>query len=416
MKTMRPKHEHGEIPPTAGLPLRLADLWPGGKADLAASLSGLTHRADALLTCSGTAALVIALTTLARRSDRREVVVPAYTCPLVAMAIRHCGLVVRLCDTRRHHFEMDPVALAAAVGQHTLAVVPAHLGGRLADTATVMRIAHASGAMVIEDAAQALGARHADNAPAAALGDIGLYSLAVGKGLSIYEGGLLVAAAPDLHAEIGRCEDTMIATSPAWELRRSIELLAYWALYRPMGLRLAYGMPRRRALRRGDAIGAVGDRFGARIPLHRPGRWRQSVGAHAAARLPAWLEQTRRQALHRIALLRELPGVTVLEDRPGEHGTWPFFVLLMPSQACRDRALQHLWASTLGVSRLFIHALPDYAYLGDLAGSDAVPNARDFAARSLTVSNSPWLDETRFERIVEVLRASALDTGIAAAE
>ncbi|MGB8716535.1 MAG: hypothetical protein WCD66_09245, partial [Rhodanobacteraceae bacterium] len=84
--------------------------------------------------------------------------------------------------------------------------------------------------------------------------------------------------------------------------------------------------------------------------------------------------------------------------------------------ACRDRALQHLWASTLGVSRLFIHALPDYAYLADMEGSDAVPNARDFAARSLTVSNSPWLDETRFERIVEVLRASALDTGIAAAE
>ena len=405
MKTMRRPPEHGEVPPTAGLPLRLADLWPGARTDLAASLAGLTDRRDALLTCSGTAALVIALATLARNSDRREVVIPAYTCPLVAMAVRHCGLVVRLCDTRQDHFEMDPAALAATVGQNTLAVIPAHLGGRLADMATVVRIAHACGASVIEDAAQALGARHADKSPAAALGDIGFYSLAVGKGLSIYEGGLLAARDPGLHAELRRNADAVLVRSPAWELRRSVELLAYWALYRPPGMRLAYGMPRRRALRRNDPIGAVGDRFAARIPLHRPGHWRQSVGARAAARLPAWLQQTRQQALRRIAMLRELPGVTVLEDRAGEMGTWPLFLLLMPSQASRDAALHRLWASTLGVSRLFIHALPDYPDSSDLAETDAAANARDFAARSLTVSNSPWLDEARFERIVQVLRA-----------
>jgi dTDP-4-amino-4,6-dideoxygalactose transaminase len=55
------------------------------------------------------------------------------------------------------------------------------------------------------------------------------------------------------------------------------------------------------------------------------------------------------------------------------------------------------------VSRLFIHALPDYAYLADRVPRQDVPNARDFAARTLTISNSPWLDEERFEAICRTL-------------
>ncbi len=62
-----------------------------------------------------------------------------------------------------------------------------------------------------------------------------------------------------------------------WEWRRRLELLGYTALYRPWGLRLAYGNPLRRALRRGDEIAAVGDDFPLAIPLHRVGRWRHGA-------------------------------------------------------------------------------------------------------------------------------------------
>jgi hypothetical protein len=59
----------------------------------------------------------------------------------------------------------------------------------------------------------------------------------------------------------------------------------------------------------------------------------------------------------------------------------------------------------MGVSRLFIHALPDYAYLADVVPAQDVPNARDFAARSMTISNSPWLDDGTFEAICRSLEA-----------
>lgn len=157
-----------ELPPTAGLPLRWRDFAPGAPAvALGPALARMLEvdPATVAVTCSGTAALVLALSALQRTSARRSVIVPAYTCPLVAIAVAHCGLRLRLCDTRPGHFEMDPDALAALCDDDTLAIVPAHLGGRLADLGAPLRAARAAGAWVIEDAAQALGARHADGMP-----------------------------------------------------------------------------------------------------------------------------------------------------------------------------------------------------------------------------------------------------------
>jgi dTDP-4-amino-4,6-dideoxygalactose transaminase len=155
----------------------------------------------------------------------------------------------------------------------------------------------------------------------------------------------------------------------------------------------------RKALAAGDPVAAVGDDFGPDIPLHTVSRWRQAVGARALRRLPDFLDSTRTQALKRVARLRQLPGVTVFDDAPGQRGVWPFLLLTLPSEAIRDDALRTLWTAGLGVSRLFIHALPDYAYLRDIVPATPLPRARDFAARSLTISNSPWLDDDAFEAI-----------------
>jgi dTDP-4-amino-4,6-dideoxygalactose transaminase len=127
------------------------------------------------------------------------------------------------------------------------------------------------------------------------------------------------------------------------------------------------------------------------------------VGTRAAARLPAFLQQLRAQAARRIAQLQCIPGVRVLEPRPGTEGSWPFLLLQLANADRCEAALAEVWTAGLGVSCLFVHALPDYAYLADLVPRAPMPNARDFAARTLTVSNSPWLDDAAFERICAVL-------------
>jgi dTDP-4-amino-4,6-dideoxygalactose transaminase len=78
---------------------------------------------------------------------------------------------------------------------------------------------------------------------------------------------------------------------------------------------------------------------------------------------------------------------------------------LLPDEKRRDAVLAQLWQSGLGVSRLFIHALPDYAYLAGVVPPQPMPHARDFAARSLSISNSLWLSDADFETICGVLES-----------
>jgi len=396
---------HGrDIPPTAGLPLRWNDLLPGGPADLEARIASWLGTPALQLECSGTSSLVVSLLTLARRSPRKTVILPAYTCPLVALAVHHCGLRLKLCDLAPGHFDLDPAALEAACDDDTLAIVVTHLAGRVADTSAALRCAARCGAAVIEDAAQALGARR-DGRSVGLDGDIGFFSLAAGKGLSIYEGGLLLARDPALRDELRATSARAVGSRPGWEARRSLELLAYALLYGPRGMRLAYGNPQRAALRAGDPVRAAGDDFSLDIPIHRVGRWRRGVGARAARRLPAFLDDARDRALRRLGRLRDLPGVRVMQDTAGGDGVWPFFMLLLPDAQTRQRALDRLWGAGLGVGPLFVHTLPDYGYLRPIVADAPVPHARDFAARALSITNSHWLDDERFEAICATLAA-----------
>jgi dTDP-4-amino-4,6-dideoxygalactose transaminase len=402
---MLPRRQH-ELPPTAGLPLQWSDLRARAPT-LAADIATQLGTPPLQLTCSGSAALVIALTALREQQPRRtHVVVPAFTCPLVAIAVRQAGLELQLCDLRRGHYDMDPAALRAGCDERTLAIIPTHLAGRVTDVDDALAVANNVGACVIEDAAQALGARR-DDISVGLAGDLGFFSLAAGKGLSIYEGGLLLARDPEWRARCASIATRIAPRHAGREWRRQLQLLGYAALYRPAGLRWAYGDPLRRALRRGDPVAAVGDDFPPTIPLHQVGRWRQAVGAQAATRLPAFLHELDAPARCRLTRLRRIKGVRVMDDPPGAHGTWPFFLLLLPDQQRRDAALDLLWPSGLGVSRLFIHALPDYPDLGSMVPAQPVPNARDFAARSLTVSNSPWMTDADFKTICQVLETAA---------
>ena len=359
------------------------------------------------LECSGTSALMVALRSLKTLSPgRSEVVAPAYTCPLVALAIAQCGLQLRLCDLRADALDMDPVCLQRLCSDRTLAVLPTHLCGRVADVDAALQCARAVGAYVIEDAAQALGAR-SGGASVGLKGDIGFFSLAVGKGLSTFEGGVLMAREPSMRAALSAA-GAATRFSLWWELRRSIELLGYAMLYRPSGLRMAYGKPLEKSLSRGDWVEAAGDDFDDLIPQHSLGRWRQSVGARALRRLEGFQQQASGQAGLRIAQL-QARGLEVVQDAaPRAQGVWPVILLRMPSQQARDAVLRAHWGGGCGLSLPFVHVLPDYGRYDHVLGAardDAVSQARDWAQRLLAISNSPWMDDERFADLLDTLAA-----------
>lgn len=386
-----------EPPPTAGLPLNWSDFLPTS-ATLENELAQMLGVPWLQVECSGTAALVVALLALKKNSHRQSVVITAYTCPWVLVAVVRCGLKPVLCDTAVNHFALDINTLKQVCNQDTLAIVPTHLAGRVAEMQPVLDVARQYGAYVVEDAAQSLGAT-LHGQPVGTFGDVGFYSLGVGKGLTIFAGGALVARDPLIRQALQ--EASQKATSGNWlhELKRVAELLGYACLYRPLTLAIVFGMPLRKALMQGDLLGAVGDYCSLNFPLHRVGAWRKRVGAKALVRLQSYFKCTREQALQRVVRLRQIAGVQVFADEGDSRGAWPFIIVLLPGVEVRNQVLAEIWQQRLGVGRLFIHALGDYDYLSGYVESTHTPNAKDFAARSMIISNSLWMKDDAFDRV-----------------
>ena len=395
-----------EAAPTAGLALAWRDFaclpfFRKPQHSLEQKIAAFVGADEVQIESSGTAALFVALEALKTLSDRKQVVINAYTCPWVALAVIKAGLIPVLADSRVGHFAFCEDALLAVSNEQTLAIIHTHLAGRVVDVDKTMSIAKRVGAYVIEDAAQSLGAKIANQA-VGSFADIGVYSLGVGKGLTIFAGGVLFSQNPNISAAIKRVGATL-PPKPLIEARRILELFAYYLLYRPMGMGLAFGQNLRNKLKRGDLIQAVGDDCSFDFPLHKVGSWRKKVGAKAAERLPDFLASTWRLAERRLAQLKQIAGIQIMLDCAGGEGVWPFFMVLMPTEQARNAVLEQLWDQGLGVGRLFIHALKDYDYLAPYFVDAHIPNAQAFAAQTLIISNCPWLNDQDFARICDVL-------------
>lgn len=397
-----------EPPPTAGLPAKWSDLLGTNQA-LEHALATWLEVPEVQIESSGTAALLVALLTLKRLDKRRKVIITAYTCPWVLSAVLSAGLQPVLCDVNPQHFSLNMTHLQQLVDETVLAIVPTHLAGRVHPMEALLALAKRLNCYVVEDAAQSLGAT-LQGRPVGTFGDIGFYSLGVGKGLTMFAGGVLVAQSAEMRAHLQQTH-AQVARHHLWqEVLSCIQLVAYTALYHPLTMPLVYGMALRRAVQRGDYLNAVGDICTPVVHAYRVSRWRKSVAAQSLKRLSAYFLLTSQQASQRVQRLKQIQGLTVLTDEANQLGVWPFIFVVFSNQQQRDAVLAKIWHKKLGVGRLFIYALNDYKafapYLTPSADATSihVPNAQQLAETSLVISNSHWLSETQFDTIYAVIQ------------
>lgn len=199
------------LPPT-GVPITSTDIAQGLMASLGGPAS--TERFVAAFASrfgvkycravgSGRAALSIALQALGQLSRRRGIVIPAYTSFSVPAAVVRAGFRVTLCDVDPATLDFDLDHLGSLVDDNTLAVMPNHLFGFPAALEPIAAIARGRGAFVVEDAAQAMGARYKGRL-AGTLGDVGIYSLGRGKNITALDGGIVVTNSAAIAAALAQ--------------------------------------------------------------------------------------------------------------------------------------------------------------------------------------------------------------------
>ncbi len=319
--------------------------------ELAAYL-GVGH---ALGVSSGTDALVAALMAL-EIGPGDEVITPTFSFFASAGSVVRVGARPVFVDIDPRSYNLDLEAVAQAITPRTRAIMPVHLYGQAADMTALVALAGRHGLAVIEDAAQAIGAR--DGATAVGgLGTIGCFSFYPTKNLGAFGDGGLVTT-----------NDAALAD----RLR----------LLRDHGQHPKY----HHAL--------VGGNF----------RLDAIQGAVLRVKLPhlaAWTEGRRRNAARYRALFAEagLDGlVTLPYARPDAYHIYNQFVVQV---ADRDRVREHLTAHGIGTEIYYpvpFHRQACFASLGHPL--DAFPCADAAAARVLALPIYAELADDQLQQVV----------------
>ncbi len=155
---------------------------------------------------NGTDALQIAMMALDLQPGD-EVITASFTYVATAEVIALLQLKPVLVDVHPDTFNIDPLAVEKAITPRTKAIVPVHLFGQCADMEPIMEIARRHHLFVIEDTAQAIGAKYSfsdgSSASAGTIGDIGATSFFPSKNLGCYgDGGALFTNNDDLAAKM----------------------------------------------------------------------------------------------------------------------------------------------------------------------------------------------------------------------
>ena len=261
--------------------------------------------------------------------------------------------------------DLDPEAAAAAVGPRTRALLPVHIFGYPAAMESFEALALRHGLAIVEDACEALGARHEDGRPVGGRGHPAVFGFYANKQLTTGEGGMIALGDADLKAGID--SERNQGRAPDMD----------WLDHDRLGFNYRL------------------DEMSCALGIAQLGRLPEMLAARA--RVASWY----REALAGIDGL-ELPCA----DRGGARRGWFVFVVQLPRGTDRDAAVRALGARGLQTKPYLpaIHLMRFYRErFGHREGE--FPVCEDVAARSLALPFFPQLGEGEVMRVASELRA-----------
>lgn len=175
-------------------------LGPEGEA-LESEIAAYCRCSHAVGVSSGTDALLAALMAIDVRAGD-EVITSAYSFSATASSIARLGATPVFADIDPRTYNVDPNAIEAGISARTRAIIPVHLFGQMANMPAVMDIARRHNLVVIEDAAQAIGAE-LRGGRAGSIGDMACFSFYPSKNLGAFgDAGMVTTNNAELAARL----------------------------------------------------------------------------------------------------------------------------------------------------------------------------------------------------------------------
>ncbi len=291
-----------------------------------------------------------------------EVIVPSHTFIATWLAVSQCGATPVPVEPVEATCNLDPARVEAAVTPRTRAIMPVHLYGQPADMDPLNDIARRHGLKVIEDAAQAHGARYRGR-PAGSLGDAAGFSFYPGKNLgALGDGGAITTNDDVLAATLRKLHNYGSSVKYRHELAGVNSRL--------------------------DELQAAMLR--AKLPaLEAENAQRRQVAA--------WYLE----ALHDLqGPLLDLPGVLA-----GTEPVWHLFVVRTPRREAVQAALSQRQIGHLVHYPIACHRQQAYAQ----QAWPALPLAERLASQVLSLPMAPYLSRDDVQQVAQAVRAGLAD-------
>ena len=316
------------------------------------------------LACSnGTVTLHLALKALGIGPED-EVIMPTLTYIATANAVMYCGAKPVFVDSEPGTWNIDPDAIAEKITGRTKAIIPVHLYGLPCNMDAIREIAGRYGLAIIEDAAEAHGAKWRGET-VGSMGTVGSFSFFGNKIVTGGEGGMLTTDDEALYKKMKLLRSQGVDPNKR-----------YWHTtvaynYRMTNLQAAVGL----------------------APLENA----------------AWhLEQRRRVAGLYAKYLPPLDGLVTVQEIPegAEHVYWMNSVLLTKAvQAERDAVMEKMEEAGVEMRPLFypMHTMPPYE-----DKTAHFPVAEALSARGINLPSHGLLTEEQVKYVVDMLHQAIL--------
>ena len=386
--------------PTTSVPLTIFDVL-GGIGSLISSRSLLKELEEAfakyinvkhcLSVNKGTAALYIAIMAMKRLRDRSEVLLPAYTVPTLTLAMNKAGLKTRLCDISLDTFNMDASSAERYASEDTLCIVPVHMFGFPCELNRVKKICADSGAFMLEDPAQAMGAELSDR-KVGSIGDVSLFSLCKGKVISTFQGGLAVTDNDELASLMAE-ERNKLPMSQDGILTPAV-LLAFSFAMRP----LIYGslFPLIKRFKSTE----VHEHFN---PFQFT-EFKASVALRLLSKIEDIIQKRIRIGMAMYNELKGCDGLRLPKIIPGSRPVFNHFPVLFDDVKRMEKVEKSLWEKDIDTARFYMRPIHHIYDLGYSLDPDPFPNATYLAERLLVLPSHPYMNESDAGRIVEAFK------------